>query len=165
MNVPKDQFLYETFFFVPQWFIESQFFHTLQSNPSYLTIAVYQFKKIHYFHSHSQVRGHQRVPSDSKEFHEVTKRDAQTQLEVELDKLLKTTNDELKPFLTDEMARFSSLFRRFLSEEGPSVDWEKIQKLPEDAVRHYATLSSPKEDQVSEYLVWPMREKQKLITK
>lgn len=49
------------------------------------------------------------------------------------------------------MARFSSLFRRFLSEEGPSVDWEKIQKLPEDAVRDYATLSLPKEDQVSRW--------------
>ncbi len=97
-----------------------------------------------------QVRGHQRVPSDSKEFHEVTKRDAQIQLEVELGKLLNTSNDELKPFLGGEMARFSSLFRRFLSEEGPSVDWERIQKLPEDAVRHYDTLSSPKEDQVNE---------------
>lgn len=95
-----------------------------------------------------QVRGHQRVPSDSKEFHEVTKRDAQTQLEVELDKLLKTSNDELKPFLGGEMTRFSTLFSKFLSEVGPSVDWEKIQKLPEDAVRHYATLSAPKEDQV-----------------
>lgn len=100
---------------------------------------------------HLQIRGHQRVPSDSKEFHEVTKRDAQTQLDVELDKLLKTSNDELKPFLSGEMIRFSALFRRFLSEVGPSVDWEKIQKLPEDAVRHYATLSSPQEDQVNEY--------------
>lgn len=69
---------------------------------------------------------------------------------MELDKLLKTSNDELKPFLTGEMGRFSSLFRRFLSEVGPSVDWEKIQKLPEEAVRHYATLSLPKEDQVSD---------------
>lgn len=104
--------------------------------------------KKNYFHL--QIRGHQRVPSDSKEFHEVTKRDAQTQLDVELDKLLKTSNDELTSFLSGEMIRFSSLFRRFLSEVGPSVDWEKIQKLPEDAVRHYATLSAPPEDQVIE---------------
>lgn len=79
----------------------------------------------------------------------MTKRDAQVQLEVELDKLLKTSNDELTPFLTGEMNRFSSLFRRFLSEEGPSVDWDKIEKLPEEAVKHYDTLSLPKEDQVS----------------
>ncbi|KAJ6635394.1 UTP--glucose-1-phosphate uridylyltransferase [Pseudolycoriella hygida] len=100
----------------------------------------------------NRVRGHQRVPSDSKEFHEVTKRDAQTQLEVELQKLLRTANDELKPFLSGEMSRFSSLFRRFLSEEGPSVDWDKIEKLPEDAVRHYTSLTLPKEDQIREML-------------
>lgn len=80
----------------------------------------------------------------------MTKRDAQSQLDVELGKLLKISNDELTPFLRGEMDRFSSLFRRFLSEEGPSVDWERIQKLPEDAVRHYDTLSLPKEDQVRE---------------
>lgn len=98
------------------------------------------------------MRGHQRVPSDAKEFHEVTKRDAQIQLEVELEKLLKTSNDELKPFLGGEMARFSTLFQKFLSEDGPSFDWEKIQKLPEGSIRHYDTLSLPKDDQVRKLL-------------
>lgn len=97
-----------------------------------------------------QVKGHQRVPSDSKEFHEVTKRDAQTQLEKELDKLLQTSpNEEDQAFDTNEMARFSALFSRFLQEEGPSVDWDHIQKLPTDAVKNYDTLKTPTDESVS----------------
>lgn len=97
-----------------------------------------------------QVRGHQRVPSDSKEFHEVTKRDALTQLEKELDKLLQTSpNDELKQFDISEMGRFTKLFGRFLQEEGPSVEWNNMQKLPAEAVRNYDTLKTPTEESVS----------------
>lgn len=89
------------------------------------------------------------MPSDSKEFHEVTKRDALTQLEKELDNLLQTeSNDEARQFNTSEMARFASLFGRFLQEEGPSVDWEQIQKLPAEAVRDYDTLKTPTNENV-----------------
>lgn len=96
-----------------------------------------------------QVRGHQRMPSDSKEFHEVTKRDALTQLEKELDKLLQTSpDDEQKQFDTAEMARFAALFGRFLQEEGPSVQWDEIQKLPTEAVRNYDTLKTPTDEAV-----------------
>lgn len=98
------------------------------------------------FFYHWQARGHQRVPSDSKEFHEVAKRDAQTQMEHELQRLLQTATAESKPFLDNEMKRFASLFGRFLQEAGPSVDWSKIQKLPEEAVKNYATLMAPPSD-------------------
>lgn len=43
------------------------------------------------------------------------------------------------------MERFAALFGRFLQEEGPSVDWNRIEKLPADAVMDYATLSAPTE--------------------
>lgn len=58
------------------------------------------------------------MPSDSKEFHEVTKRDAQRHLENDLDRLLRTsTADQSKNAdLQKEMGRFSSLFKRFLQE-------------------------------------------------
>lgn len=99
-----------------------------------------------------QVKGHQRVLSDSKEFHEVTKRDAQKQLEMELDILLDTVKeDDRKKALQKEMGRFSTLFGRFLQEDGPSVEWENIQKLPTDAVKDYSSLQSPSEDTVSIY--------------
>lgn len=101
----------------------------------------------------SKVRGHQRAPSDSKEFHEVTKRDALRLLENELDNLLVTTADpEKKKFLQNEMSRFANLFGRFLQEDGPSIDWNEIQKLPTDAVMEYSTLSAPKDDQIRDML-------------
>lgn len=93
-----------------------------------------------------QVRGHQRNSSDTKEFHEVTKRDAQIHFEQELKSLLLTVpSEELNKFYSNEMQRFASLFGRFLQEEGPSVEWDRIQKLPTEAVKDYATLSAPKD--------------------
>ena len=62
------------------------------------------------------MRGHQRVPSDSKEFHEVTKRDALRLLENDLDRLLHTVGPEKKETLINEMGRFADLFGRFLQE-------------------------------------------------
>ncbi|XP_055910979.1 UTP--glucose-1-phosphate uridylyltransferase isoform X1 [Eupeodes corollae] len=100
-----------------------------------------------------RVRGHQRAPSDSKEFHEVTKRDALRLLESELDNLLLTTTEpERKQYLQNEMNRFADLFGRFLQEDGPSIDWNEIQKLPGDAVMEYSGLSAPKDEQIKEML-------------
>lgn len=88
------------------------------------------------------------MPSDSKEFHEVTKRDALTQLEKELSNLVQTTSEpEKTPFLQNEMNRFASLFNHFLQEDGPSVDWNRIEKLPADAVKDYSSLQLPTENQ------------------
>ncbi|XP_061394682.1 UTP--glucose-1-phosphate uridylyltransferase isoform X1 [Musca vetustissima] len=99
-----------------------------------------------------RVRGHQRAPSDSKEFHELTKRDALRQLENDLDRLLQTAEPETRPALQTEMERFAELFGRFLQEEGPSIDWNKIQKLPENAVKDYSSLKAPKNDQIRSML-------------
>lgn len=52
-------------------------------------------------------------------------------------------NDEDREQYAKEMKRFSALFGRFLQEEGPSVEWDRIQKLPVDAVKDYATLTNP----------------------
>lgn len=41
------------------------------------------------------------------------------------------------------MKSFASLFDRFLQEDGPSVAWNKIEKLPEDAVKNYNSLTTP----------------------
>lgn len=69
--------------------------------------------------------------------------------ELELKTLLNTVDDvELRDFYSKEMERFAALFGRFLQEEGPSLDWNKIQKLPNDAVKDYATLVSPKDENV-----------------
>lgn len=47
---------------------------------------------------------------------------------------------------------FSKLFARFLDEAGPSVDWDKIERLPENAVREYNTLETPTADLVHQML-------------
>lgn len=88
------------------------------------------------------MRGHQRAPSGSREFKELTKRDAQIQLQHELDKLLGTAPDAKHPSVKKDLDGFAQLFHRFLQEEGPSVDWERIEKLPENAVSHTRTYSS-----------------------
>lgn len=72
--------------------------------------------------------------------------------ELELKTLLNTVNnEELRSFYSKEMERFAALFGRFLQEEGPSVEWDKIQKLPQDAVQDYATLSAPKDEDIVSY--------------
>lgn len=88
-------------------------------------------------------RTHARVPSDTKEFHEVTKRDALRQLERELDKLIETAPGDKKDAFREEMTSFASLFGRFLQEDGPSVAWNRIEKLPEGAVKDYSHLQTP----------------------
>lgn len=90
-----------------------------------------------------QNKTHSRVPSDAKEFHEVTKRDALRQLENELEKLTQTSPDDKKDDFRKEMKSFASLFGRFLQEDGPSVDWNRIEKLPADAVKDYSSLQTP----------------------
>ena len=73
----------------------------------------------------------------------MTKRDALRQLERELEKLTMTAPDEKKATFQEEMKSFASLFGRFLQEDGPSVDWNKIEKLPEGAVKDYQEMQTP----------------------
>ncbi|XP_065085592.1 UTP--glucose-1-phosphate uridylyltransferase-like [Ochlerotatus camptorhynchus] len=99
-----------------------------------------------------KVRGLQRVPSDSKEFHEATKRDALIRLRKDLDNLLQTADDVRKSILQKEMCGFEALFHRFWQEDGPSVEWDRIQKLPEDAVKDYSSLKTPQESEICKML-------------
>jgi UTP--glucose-1-phosphate uridylyltransferase len=64
-------------------------------------------------------------------------------LENELEKLTKTAPPEKQDGFKEEMRSFASLFGRFLQEDGPSVDWKRIEKLPEGAVKDYSGLQVP----------------------
>ncbi|XP_073969935.1 UDP-glucose pyrophosphorylase isoform X4 [Rhodnius prolixus] len=111
-------------------------------------MQIYKFSKYELNFLKPWARGHQRVPSGSREFHEVTKRDAQVRLQAELDKLIESsTNEASKQGCKKELDGFARLFDRFLRDTGPSVVWEKIQKLPEGAVRDYKTLNRPSLDE------------------
>lgn len=102
----------------------------------------------------SKTKGHSRVPSstDLKEFKEVTQRDSLVQLEKEIATLLTTASQDKKDLAKSQCAAFSRLFQRFLEESGPSVDWDRIEKLPTDAIREYETLSKPSPDDIHKKL-------------
>ncbi|XP_031348026.1 UTP--glucose-1-phosphate uridylyltransferase isoform X2 [Photinus pyralis] len=99
------------------------------------------------------VRGHARSASENRDFREATKRDALNQLRQELDNLIEDAPAENQPKLKSELSNgFAKLFMRFLEEEGPSVNWESIERLPGDAVIDYNTLKTPTTDLIHQML-------------
>jgi UTP--glucose-1-phosphate uridylyltransferase len=64
-------------------------------------------------------------------------------MERELELITETAPNDKKEAFREEMASFSHLFGRFLQEVGPSVDWNRIDKLPEGAVKDYSLLQTP----------------------
>lgn len=99
-----------------------------------------------------QVKGHSRTSSDSREFREATKRDALLNLKKELDRLLSTAPKSQYDYFQKDFEGFQKLFERFLQEEGPSIDWKKIQRLDKDSVRDYDTLEEPTTDAIHQML-------------
>lgn len=70
-----------------------------------------------------------------------------------MDNLLESISEpDRKNELRNENARFLQLFNRFLQETGPSVEWDRIEKLPPDAVRDYASLPQPEEAEIQKML-------------
>lgn len=105
------------------------------------------------FSFHLKVKGHCRGASgDAREFQQATKRDALNHLKKELQSLQNSAPDMKKELLRKDLNGFADLFDRFLQEEGPSVNWNKIEKLPQDAVRDYNTLETPTTDIIHEML-------------
>ncbi|XP_066151356.1 UTP--glucose-1-phosphate uridylyltransferase isoform X2 [Euwallacea fornicatus] len=99
-----------------------------------------------------KVKGHSRTGSGAKAFIEATKRDALLHLENELGRLVSTAPESAQERVRTELNGFTDLFKRFLEESGPSVDWERIEKLPHDAVRDYASLNTPTADVLHQML-------------
>lgn len=95
---------------------------------------------------------HQRKISSTTEFKELTKKDAQLQLAQELDKLLRTSNTAERQQSEQEFKGFQQLFLKYLQGVGPAVQWEKIEPLPEDAVRSYSSLKAPPKDKIKSML-------------
>ena len=88
--------------------------------------------------------------SPSMEFKDLTKKDAQVEyscedmrmkqliqigLSMELDKLMMTSPAGTRDQVETNFDGFKRLFGKFINSSGPSVQWEKIEKLPPDAVR------------------------------
>lgn len=103
-------------------------------------------------HQLKKAIGHQRKISATTEFKELTKKDASHQLAAELEKLLITTIPCEREKAALEFKGFQRQFTKFVSGSGPSVHWDKIEPLPEGAVRDYASLKTPDRDQVKDML-------------
>ncbi|XP_043286380.1 UTP--glucose-1-phosphate uridylyltransferase isoform X2 [Venturia canescens] len=99
-----------------------------------------------------RAKGHQRQPSDSQSFREKTKRDAEIDLASELSRLEATADPEIRDTVKAEFDGFTKLFKRFLQDQGPSVEWERIQKLPDTAIREYQSLEEPSAEAVKTML-------------
>lgn len=95
--------------------------------------------------------GHQKKISDTSEFKELTKKDAEVQLAHELQKLLITAPRDKEKFEI-EFAGYQKLFQQFLTGTGPSLQWEKIEPLPVEAVKDYASLGEPPSNTVKDML-------------
>jgi len=98
--------------------------------------------------------GHSR--SESMEFKLMTKRDAEMSMAQELEKLRRTaarTTDLAAKRLDWEFDGFKKLFAKYLSTEtGSSIDWHKIEKLPEEAVIPYENLATPSKAAIQQML-------------
>ena len=76
--------------------------------------------------------GHHRTPS--MDFKEMTRRDAESSLAMELDKLARTGTEARRELMDREFDGFKKLFGKFINESGPSVIWDNIERLPQNAV-------------------------------
>ena len=81
--------------------------------------------------------------SPSMEFKEITKKDAETSLVQELDKLRRTgvgignVTGEQADVIDRDFDGFKRLFAKYLSGEAKAgIDWSKIETLPPDSVSY-----------------------------
>ena len=72
--------------------------------------------------------------SPSMEFKDLTKKDAQISMSMELDKLMMTSPIGAREEVEQNFDGFKRLFGKFITSSGPSLRWEKIEKLPHNAV-------------------------------
>lgn len=89
---------------------------------------------------------------ESNEFQEALQRDAAVRLDADLEALLSQLSPQERATRAQEFNGFSRLFARFLKEKGPSVEWDRIEKLPPGAVRQYDSLSLPNEARIKDML-------------
>jgi len=93
-----------------------------------------------------------RSGSPSEEFATLTKKDAQLRMESELKDLVEQCTAEEKVGVEKEFDGFKKIFNKFLQASKTSVDWSKIEKLPETSVQHYNTLKSPAHSDIKDML-------------
>lgn len=64
----------------------------------------------------------------------MTKRDAVEHLKADLQKLIQTVSPEEQENARQNFDGFLKLYEKFLKQDATTVNWNKIDKLPDDAV-------------------------------
>ncbi|KAH0621829.1 hypothetical protein JD844_023481 [Phrynosoma platyrhinos] len=75
-------------------------------------------------------------------FQEAIRQELEYSMKVELDKILATAPENELEHTKKDLEGFKKLFHRFLQEKGPSVDWGKIQRPPEDSIQPYEKIKA-----------------------
>ncbi|KAK2523187.1 Ugp2 [Columba livia] len=78
----------------------------------------------------------------TSQFQEVIRQELEYSMKVELDKILATAPSNELEHAKKDLEGFKKLFHRFLQEKGPSVDWGKIQRPPEDSIQPYEKIKA-----------------------
>ncbi|XP_058038571.1 UTP--glucose-1-phosphate uridylyltransferase isoform X2 [Ahaetulla prasina] len=75
-------------------------------------------------------------------FQEAIRQELEYSMKMELDKILGTAPQNELQHTKKDLEGFQKLFHRFLQEKGPSVDWGKIQRPPEDSIQPYEKIKA-----------------------
>ncbi|XP_023680768.1 UTP--glucose-1-phosphate uridylyltransferase-like isoform X2 [Paramormyrops kingsleyae] len=76
------------------------------------------------------------------EFQEVMRKELEASMHTELEKLLGTTKGAQAELARKDFEGFKKIFHRFLQAKGPSVDWPKIHRPPEDSIQPYEKIKA-----------------------
>lgn len=97
--------------------------------------------------------GKQRKISGTTEFKQLTKQDAKNELAKELEKILNTAQSTVERQNTlEEFKAFQRLFSQFLQGTSSTVQWDKVEALPEGAVISYASLPEAEPNKIKQML-------------
>uniref|UniRef100_A0A3Q4GU04 UTP--glucose-1-phosphate uridylyltransferase n=1 Tax=Neolamprologus brichardi TaxID=32507 RepID=A0A3Q4GU04_NEOBR len=76
------------------------------------------------------------------QFQEMMRQQLESSMHDELEKLLDTTTGAEREVSKKDFGGFKNLFHRFLQVKGPSVEWIKIQRPPEDSIQPYDKIAA-----------------------
>lgn len=97
--------------------------------------------------------GKQRKISETTEFKQMTKQDARNELAKELEKILNTAPSTVEKQRTaEEFKGFQRLFSQFLQGTSTTVQWDKVEPLPEGAIIRYDSLKEPESKKIRDML-------------
>lgn len=90
--------------------------------------------------------------SSESEFLEIVKQNVEDRLKSDLRVLLDESVDYERSKLQKDFDCFQNLFHRFVRESGPSIDWNRIKRLPSESMCDYANLEAASGDVISQLL-------------